>query len=71
MSPNNTLSWLSNTGGFLRPPPTRSPGKQWRSYRVLADSERAIQRSRRIVDALGEVGIEDEEKTVAEIKPGS
>jgi hypothetical protein len=25
-----------------------------RSYRVLADSERAIQRSRRIVDALGE-----------------
>ncbi|MGR4931887.1 hypothetical protein ACIPUD_34500 [Bradyrhizobium sp. CAR08] len=27
-----------------------------RSYRVLADSERAVQRSRRIVDALDEAG---------------
>ncbi|MET4481213.1 hypothetical protein [Bradyrhizobium sp. F1.13.3] len=42
-----------------------------RSYRVLADSERAVRRSRRIVDALDELGNDDEEKTVAEVKAGS
>jgi hypothetical protein len=42
-----------------------------RSYRVLADSERAVQRSRRIVDALDKLSNCDEEKTVAEIKAGS
>jgi hypothetical protein len=42
-----------------------------RSYRVLAESERAVERSRRIVDALDDLGSEDEEKTVTEMKPGS